>query len=278
MFNKKSAPLSAGRFFCYYFHMGWSTKRQLLIVFILLATFLAALAFFALPYILKAPTCSDKKQNGGESGIDCGGPCVKLCLSQVNDLKVIWQRAFKVTSGAYDVLAYVTNQNYDAGIKKIIYKFSLYDAGNLLVAERVGKTFITPNGKFAIFEGGIRTGERAPKRTFFEFVEIPEWEKVPAKATSFSLGTENIRLEGASTNPRLSVSITNKSIYSLSNVEVTAILYDGQDNALAVSKTTLDTLLKDSTETAVFTWILPFEKPPTRIEIIPRADVFSIRF
>ena len=99
--------------------MGWSTKRQLLIVFILLATFLAALAFFALPYILKAPTCSDKKQNGGESGIDCGGPCVKLCLSQVNDLKVIWQRAFKVTSGAYDVLAYVTNQNYDAGIKRL---------------------------------------------------------------------------------------------------------------------------------------------------------------
>lgn len=249
-----------------------------MIISIILAVVLAIGAFFALPYFFKAPTCFDKKQNGNESGVDCGGPCLKLCLSQVNDLKVIWQRSFKITNGVYDVLAYVVNQNYDAGVKKIIYKFSLYDTNNLLIAERVGKTFISPNGKLGIFEGGVRTGERVPKRVFFEFVEVPKWEKVSGKAVLFSLGTENIRLENLSANPRLSVDITNKSIYSLSNIEIIVILYDDKENAFAVSKTTLDALPNDGKVTAVFTWILPFEKPPTRIEIIPRPNIFSIKF
>lgn len=258
--------------------MSWSTRRQIIIFSVIIVVVLATLGFFSLPYIFKAPTCTDGKQNQGESGADCGGPCVKVCVSQVNELKIIWTRTFKVTEGVYDTLSYVENQNFDAALKKIIYKFSLYDADNILVAERVGKTYITPNGKIPIFEGGIRTGERIPRRALFEFAEAPDWIKIPDKASSFSLATSDIKFETVDSRPVVSSTIINKSIYAVSDVEVTAILYDERDNAIAVSRTTIDSLSKGSSQGIVFTWLLPLDKPPARIEIIPRADIFSINF
>ena len=54
---------------------------------------LAIILIVGLPAFLllyKAPTCFDGKQNQGEGGIDCGGPCVKLCPSAFLPPEVIW--------------------------------------------------------------------------------------------------------------------------------------------------------------------------------------------
>jgi len=258
--------------------MSWSTRRRLIIVLIILLAVSGAASFFILPYFLKDPTCSDGKKNGGESGVDCGGPCSSLCAAEVAPLKLIWTRPFKATAGIYDVLAYVENHNIDAAAKKIIYKFSLYDESNVLVATRVGKTYVTPNGKIPVFEGNIRTGERVPRRAFFEVSGTPEWIKAPPKAITLSLGTRNITYEVLNGKSVVSATIFNPSSYSIANVEVTAILYDDKRNAFAVSKTLLESVGKDSTRNVTFTWPSSFESEPARIEIIPRFDVFSVPF
>ena len=258
--------------------MTWASRRQLIILSVILFVVLFIIGFILWPYVFKAPTCSDNLQNQGEAGVDCGGPCIKLCSVQVNDLKVLWTRAFKVTDGVYDALAYVENQNFDAALKKVVYTFSLYDTNNILVAKRVGKTYITPNGKIPIFEGAIRTGSRIPKRATIDFDELPDWVKVSQKAVLLSLRTRDIKFENIDSHPIVSASIVNGSIYNLSDIEVTAILYDDRDNVFSASRTTLDFIGKSLTGRAVFTWSLPFENPPKRIEIIPRADIFSINF
>ena len=258
--------------------MSWSTRRQLLILAIILSIVFVVLGFILWPYIFKAPTCSDGLQNQDEVGIDCGGQCFKLCSVQVNDIKVLWTRIFKTTNGVYDVLSYAENQNFDAAMKKIVYTFSLYDTNNILVAKRVGKTYITPNGKIPIFEGTIRTGERIPKRASIEFDEIPDWIKVSQKAVSLSLSTRDIKFETINSRSTVSASISNNSIYNLSDIEITAILYDDRDNAFTASRTTIDLLNKSSSSRVVFTWVTPFEKTPKRIEIIPRVNIFSIDF
>lgn len=260
--------------------MTWSTGRQLTILFVFLFIILSIGGIFSLPLFLKAPTCTDGKQNGKELGVDCGGPCNNFCSNQVNEIKILWSRSFKVADGVFDSVAYIENQNFDAAAKKILYKFSLYDEQNILIAERVGKTYLTPNGKIAVFEGGIKTGERIPKRTFFEIAETPVWEKVSSKATSFSIGTRNIRSmdDNPEGKPYLLVDIFNKSIYNLSNIEVTALLYDENENVFAASRTYIDDLKKDATQEVIFTWLSKFDKKATRIEIIPRIDIFSINF
>lgn len=258
--------------------MSWGTKHQLIILGILIMLLLGFGIVLSLPYVLKAPTCADGKQDGNETGVDCGGSCAKFCPADVNDLKLLWARPFKVTEGIYDVLAYLDNQNYSAGSKKIVYKFRLYDDKNLYIGERVGKTYVTPNGRIAIFEGGISTGTRVPKRVFFEIATAPEWIRVPADSTSFILSKGTPALEAIGEKPRLLVPITNNSAYNAKDVEITAILYDSSDNAFAVSRTSIDSLPKGQSQNAVFTWLIPFQEAPARIEIIPRADIFSMSF
>jgi len=258
--------------------MSWSTRRRLIIVLIIFISVLGVMSFFVLPYFIKAPTCSDGKKNGGESGVDCGGSCDLLCAAEVSPLKLVWARPFKATTGIYDVLAYIENYNITAAAKKIVYKFSLYDENNILVAERVGKTYVTPNGKIPIFEGNIRTGERVPRRVFFEVSGTPEWEKAPSQAMSISLGTRNISYDISNGKSVVSATVSNPSSSSITNVEVTAIIYDERGNAFAVSKTLIESLAKDSTRDVIFTWPIPFENEPSRIEIVPRFDIFSVRF
>ncbi len=258
--------------------MSWSTRRRLFIVFIIFLAGLGTASFFVLPYFLKAPTCSDGKQNGGESGIDCGGTCSSICTAQVTPLKVIWTRTFKAADGIYDVLAYIENHNIDAASKQVIYKFSLYDEENVLVATRAGKTYITPNGKIPVFEGNIRTGERVPKRAFFELSGTTQWIKAPLQAISLALGVRNISYKVIGGKSTVSATVNNPSSYLIPNVEVTVILYDELGNASAISKTMIESIKKKSENNITFTWPVPFEKEPVRIEIIPRFDVLLVSF
>jgi Mg-chelatase subunit ChlD len=51
----------------------------------------------------------------------------------------------------------------------------------------------------------------------------------------------------------------NKSLQDVSNIEVTAIVYDGNNNAVAASRTYVNTVKKGETAQAVFTWPQPFQ-------------------
>ncbi|MCR4323244.1 MAG: hypothetical protein NUV61_04120, partial [Candidatus Azambacteria bacterium] len=59
------------------------------------------------------------------------------------------------------------------------------------------------------------------------------------------------------------------------NIEVVAILYDIEDNAIAVSATHVDSIDKNGTQQVSFTWQEPFEVNPVRISVIPRVNFFE---
>src|SRR4051812_17934001 len=107
--------------------MTWAGKRQLVYLAIAIFVF-GGLGFLIIyPNVHQAPTCSDQKQNGDESGIDCGGSCAIACSEQVAPLNVIWSRAFKIVDGRYNVVAYIENTNTGIGIKTLYYEFTLVD-------------------------------------------------------------------------------------------------------------------------------------------------------
>ncbi|MFA5841356.1 MAG: hypothetical protein WC835_00090 [Candidatus Paceibacterota bacterium] len=257
--------------------MDWSTKRKLTYLSILLLVILVVAAYFLYPLFIENPTCSDGKQNGDEVGVDCGGICNNFCASQVRPLSIIWQRSFEVAPGIYDVLGYVENQNADAGVSSLLYRFKLYDDKNVLIAERDGKTFIGPNQSGAIFSGGINTGERIPKLVYLEFEDY-QWTKIDPRFLKINFSVKNQQLLNASTSPRLAVSVGNESLTDLRNVEAAAILRDQDDNAIAVSNTVIESLPKQSSKDIFFTWLTPLELPVARIEIIPRVNPFTVSY
>jgi hypothetical protein len=258
--------------------MSWALKRQFLYVVILIVLLLIFGFLVTYPSLNRAPSCTDNKQNGTETGVDCGGSCVSACLAQLDPVSVLWARAFRVVPGRYNAVAYLVNHNKNAAVQKINYRFRFADANNIYIGMREGSTFIPPGGNFAVFEPGIDIGNSRPVFTTFEFTETPNWLQVPqAKIDQLKVLVSNIQLTGETTSPRLSATVKNNSLFTIANMDVIAILYDAGGNAISASSTFLNELAPLQVADINFTWPEPLPGAVVAKEIIPMYDIFSVK-
>lgn len=247
--------------------LSWTAKRQLFFFGIFaLAVFLmvGGIIYFFRP----APSCFDQKQNQREEGVDCGGPC-ELCIGNPQDLIVFWARAFELVPGHWEVGALVENPNLLVGAKELTYKVRLYDASNVLVALKEGRTFLNPREKFLIFEEDISTGERVPTRATIEFSEIP-WRRIERERPSILVSSKNF--ENAP-NGVARVVLKNQSLFGVEDIFVGAALLDSSGNAIGVSSSKIERIDGEAFKEAVFTWRAPFDPPPTNVEVLVRTNL-----
>lgn len=256
----------------------WAAKRQLFYVGVLLLFFLIFGLLITYSRFNKPPTCTDGKQNGSETGVDCGGLCQLACVSQVDPISILWSRAFRVIPGRYNAIAYIENHNKSAAVQAIKYKFRFADKDNIYIGKREGSAFVPPAGRFAIFEPAIDVGNSIPVYTTFEFTEEPRWSQVSQrKLNQLKILVSNIQLEGEKTTPRLSATIKNSSLFVIPDVTVVAILYDSSGNAVSISRTYLDKLDGEESAEINFTWPEPIAGQVVAKEIIPMFDIFQAK-
>ncbi len=255
--------------------MTWGLKRQIFYVAVIVLFFAVFGYLIIAPKLNKAPTCVDNTQNGNETGVDCGGSCAKACTYQVDQISTFWSRAFKVVPGRYNAVAYLENHNKNASIYKIGYRFRFADKDNIYIGKREGFTFVPPSGKFAIFEPAIDLGNSIPIYTNFEFTETPTWIQVSTdKINQLKVLVSDIKLEGENVSPKLSATVKNSSLFNISEVNFVTILYDERGDAVSVSRTYLDQLKGEETNTINFTWPEPFSSKVVQKEIIPMFNIF----
>ncbi|MBI2047753.1 MAG: hypothetical protein HYT27_01300, partial [Parcubacteria group bacterium] len=217
------------------------------------------------------PSCFDGKQNQDELGVDCGGSCKLLCAFEAVSPIILWSQSLEVESGKYDAVAHSENPNVASGVRAAAYSFKLYDENGILIAERVGKTFINPRERFTVFEGGIETGRRIPVRTFFEFITPLQWVEVTDLAPTLSVQNEVFTNDGG--KPKLKAEIINNSLGAIDGIGITAVLYDKNNNVIGASKTAVDELLPQSSKTISFIWPQSLRDETIRIEITPRVNI-----
>lgn len=251
--------------------MSWASKRRSIYISGVIITAIVIMAPIVFSIFNKEPTCFDGKQNGDERGIDCGGSCEILCSLEASDPAIIWSRSFKVSEGIYNAVAYIKNPNFNVGILKIPYTFKLFDNKNLLIAERKGSTFIPPNTVVPIFENTIYTGERIPIKTFFEFNSKFIWSRIDEYKGN-DLKVSEIKLSNVETSPRVDAVLSNTSIIDIKDIEAVVIVFDHNDNAIAVSSTFIEKLPNRSSRDIVFTWPDKFSSKTTRVEIIHKTS------
>lgn len=254
----------------------WAENKKRNITIVLGILLFIALIFITFSVQNKKPTCFDGLQNGQETGLDCGGSCQKVCRDEVRNIVVWWERPFKVTHGVYNVVAFFENQNLESGIKEVAYEFRLYDKDNVLVSEpRRGTTFIESNKRSAVFESGITTGDNEAYTAFFKISSVQNWERTDL---SFSYNLFNIGepiLSSQDTTPKITATIKNESFYNFVDVPVVVIVYNNKDNAIAASRTYIDSIEQGETQSVYFSWPEPFSENVSRVEIIPRIDPFT---
>jgi hypothetical protein len=256
----------------------WALKRQIIYLLIVIV-FIAGFGYLTIyPYFNKAPTCTDGKQNGAETGVDCGGTCIRACVKEVDQISILWSRTFRVVPGRYNAVAYLENKNENTAVYKLKYRFRFADKDNVYIGKREGETYVPPKGRFAVFEPAIDLGNSIPVYTTFEFTEVPIWVSVSKEQINqLKVFVSDIKLENQNTEPKLSAVVKNNSFYRIPEVSFIVILYDALGNAVSASHTYLDVLQGEESSDLYFTWREPIESTIVSKEIIPIFNIFLVK-
>lgn len=245
----------------------WAIKQRSKIVIFFSVVIFTIVAVYIQINTYKAPSCFDNILNQDEYGVDCGGVCELMCQSQIQPLRTLWTRSYRVSDTLWSAFAYIENPNPKAHVSEARYRFKVYNRDNELIGEREDTTFITHEIVVPVYAKRIDLGGEIPFRTEFEWVEPLTWLRVD---DVYDVALEEQKLENIGTVPTLTATLVNKGPYVLEKIEVTAIIYDVDKNAVAVSKTLVDMLGSRGKRQVVFSWPKSFETKPERWEFVAR--------
>jgi hypothetical protein len=210
-------------------------------------------------------TCSDGIQNQAETGIDCGGPCSRICPADSKQPIVYYTRIFKVSDGKYNVFALVENTNQGVFSPQAEYSFKLYSSDNVLLAQKVGTTVIPPGRVFPIFEYDLDTGTRIPQSVSFALSDNINWQRGVFPEANLSVNNKGFSATG--TAPVLEADIINNEVHKVANIKAIGIVYDANENVIAASQTNIDSIAPQATKKIFFAWTTPFTDVPNKTQI-----------
>lgn len=227
-------------------------------------------AYLAYSFFSTPGTCFDGSQNQGERGVDCGGPCARMCISESRDPIVVWARALPSGEGNYTAVAYVRNPQASLGAATygVGYSFRLLGEDNHLILEVTGTADLPAVGTIPILVPNTSTGSRVVARTQFSFLSDNRpivWTKIPAEARPvIRIQNQSLTADGT----RLSATVTNDTNLPVRNLSVVGVLFDGAGNAVAASRSLVAEIAPESQAEVVFTWLWTNEGV-VRAEITP---------
>ena len=247
----------------------WSVHRKRIVMGLVLLCLIILVGIPVLLYFHQAPLCIDGKQNGDETGVDCGGSCSLICPASALPLIAKGDpQVIPVSTSTYDVIAYIQNPNIDGKAVDAPYTLSVFDASSATPLKVINlKTFIPQNSSFAIFQGPFDFGSSTPSIATLEWGSI-SWTK--DKTAIPELTVKNVLLSQTDKSPRLTATVFNNTLKTISNIEFVALIYDESGNIVHASRTVVDALDPSSSAPLVYTWPKAFTGTTTTIEIVPR--------
>ena len=251
--------------------MSWSARRKFVILFGIGAVGVTFLALALVATLYQAPSCHDGKQNNGEAGIDCGGPCATLCTALERAPRVLFTQALLKGNGRTDVIAEVENQNVAAGARQVPYTLTLYGFDQVLVTRVTGVLDIPPppNAKVPVYVPNLTTGNQKVIHAFLTIDPMAvTWVPMPTDPRVLPV-VSNTTLSGTTTAPRVDAVITNPSVATLFNIPVVVMIRDAAGQVIAASQTIIPALPAQGETNATFTWNVAFSHLPSSIEVLP---------
>ena len=245
--------------------LDWARRRQTVYAIVVVITLVGLTALGWYVFVYAPPTCSDNIINQGEGGVDCGGPCARLCVAPRVDAQ--WTRPVKVADGVYHGVALVKNPLADATGTAIEYQLSLYDAGNILIAAREGTFDVLPGQTRTLFEANIITGSRVPVRAF-TIINNGAWRTAEPVEVPLAIVTQELDQEALT----LTATIENTSARTVNRIVADALLYNSDNVLIAASETKVASLSGRERKEISFTWSIPFSSPVARADIELRID------
>ena len=251
----------------------WRARRQLFITGLILAVF-AGIGFLFFQRFLPVPSCMDNKQNQGEFGVDCGGPCGPCELKNPKPVTTFWTRAVKVRDGVFDVAALIQNENEVLSSSHVVYEFTLFDQFGL-ITKKIGETYLLAQERTPIIGPSIVT-TRDPSRVEFRIVSI-DWQvrkdihpNVFAERREYKVVTQNTTKQGV-----VDVSIFNSTAFDYKSVDVYVLVLDKDGNLLGTNRTTMENVRAGSHTPVRFIWPQELSGDVASLEVDTRLNIFD---
>ena len=179
----------------------------------------------------------------------------------------LWTRAVQNADGVYHGVSLIKNPLPNARGDSISYVMSLYDAQNILVAERRGTLSLDPGESRVVFEPNIIVGERTPVRALLK-VDGGTFTRADPTARPVKVVVGAVD-EKAQT---LTATLENTTAAPITNVVADALLFDREGEVVTASETALPVLPAHTRREVVFTWSKAFLRPITTSDVIVRID------
>jgi hypothetical protein len=188
-------------------------------------------------------SCFDNIQNQGEQGVDCGGPCAKVCIpSTIQPISVLGTvHVFSPTTGHVTVLAQLENANSDFGASSFNYVVTLYGLDDMtVVGTLAGSSFTYADETKYI----VLPNEPVPMQIGRADIAIGNVQWVPADRMGLvPLFTfTNIMPSSGKGYVTIGGDITDRDISSFSSVTLVAIFKNAAGSPIGASATELDSI------------------------------------
>ncbi|PID52221.1 MAG: hypothetical protein CR972_02975 [Candidatus Moraniibacteriota bacterium] len=250
-------------------------KKRITIITVFAIMFLVFISL-VFSIIISDPTCSDGKQNQGEEGIDCGGPCA-TCEVELTGKNLIVKDSHVIYGGEmkYDVVASLHNPNALFGGEKVFYTIEIIGSGGDVLDTRSGETFILPNENKYLVEIGLETAAQPVKVE--TTIERVDWVKFTNfESPQILVKNQKVGLvERGSDYAQAFGIVSNESSFDFHNVGINVIIFDERGVPIAANKTVQRTLDADTQREFVLNW--PHEFPGTikNSEMQAETNVFD---
>lgn len=240
--------------------MGFRLSRQLAILAVA-AIIAGGVGFLILRSGLPEPSCMDNRLNQGEERIDCGGPCDACVLRESKPIEIFWTRFVKVRENTYDVAAEIRNPNVKLAASYFDYEFKLYDSAGVNVVSRRGRSFMYPGETAHLAEIGLLSNHAI--RSASLTIGDTAWASSDAVKPDVFAGSKEYAVEG---EPGRTVSVAktivlNRELFSISDIGITAIVFDGNGNLLGAHRTIIKSLGAGASQPVVLAWPAVFPVP-----------------
>lgn len=253
--------------------MEWATKRKIIYGVSVVFLILSFVFYKTRTIIFPAPTCFDKKQNGYETGTDCGGTCSLRCFSDVSIVEAEWSRAIRTSPNTYDLVGMLANKNINSAPLFVSYIFTVFNKNGKILDIEEGSTTVLLAGEFPVIKQNIFISE-APAKVLLKLNQEPyyavnENPQVPSvRITSFTYQSGDIS--------RIYVNIINTTRNVYLKLPIRMVAYDEYDNAIAVGESIIPSLGKEEQKQITFVWHSPLPTAPTRVRAYPIISPFSV--
>ncbi len=212
--------------------------------FIYGAGYLAFLALIVLAvyyiWFKPAPTCFDNKQNGTETGIDCGGVCQACELKNLVALDASWIKYFPAGNQTA-IVAKINNANIRWAAESFSYALDIYGIGGNKIKTITGNSFIYSGEIKYLFEL-LETDSKNISDVKISF-SASNWKQDIEFPKPLLTQVRGIKTE-ASQGGGVGVSgfVLNNNAFNLSKLGIIGFLSNSSDIQISASRTQLENI------------------------------------